>query len=301
MDKKILKQYLEKGLSTYEIAKLPNINMKHQTISYWIHKYNLQEFQKYKKKSKFKFEKIDNKDKAYILGFILGDGHINLKSQVSISVSLKDSDVVEHIARYINANVNKNYIFNKKQKKFPYANLSKNIKDITKFTGGYTKKERHFPRISNELERYLLLGFFDAEGCITWGRRKDYNRIWHKVSFTSQLKMLLGVQQMLLKYLNIATSITPKTGNDCYVLSFSAKKDVLKFLDYLYQDGDYIILKRKYDKYKALRLELEEFGGTTNKVQSRAEHTEYEGVETSSDIAIYLNNCNSIQAYHLDR
>ena len=46
---------------------------------------------------------------------------------------------------------------------------------------------------------------------------------------------------------------------DCFVIEFANRIDVLKFLNYIYQD-DFVVLKRKYLKYKALRLELEENG-----------------------------------------
>ena len=128
------------------------------------------------------------------------------------------------------------------------------------------KEERHYPKVKNEFERYLLQGFFEADGCITWGKRKDRNRIWHKVSFTSQLKLLEGVQQMLYKNIGISSVIRPKKNEGCYVIEFSNKEDVLKFINYIYpKDTDFIILQRKYLKANALRLELEEFGGNTNK------------------------------------
>ena len=47
----------------------------------------------------------------------------------------------------------------------------------------------------------------------------------------------------------------------------------MKFLGYIYQD-DFIVLKRKYLKYKALRLELEENGESRISEQYRAEPTE---------------------------
>lgn len=149
---------------------------------------------------------------------------------------------------------------NKKTRRFPRARIQKRIPDILKFTGGRLKVDRHYPRIREDLERYLIQGLFDADGCLTFGRRKDKNRIWQKISFTSQLKILEGVQQYLIKKLDISTILRPKSNEKCYVIEFANRIDVLKFLKHIYPNDSFIILKRKYLKYKALRLELEENG-----------------------------------------
>lgn len=257
MDKEFLKYCLEKGMSTRDIEKI--CDKKRSTISYWINKYDLKEYMKFQKKDNYKFEKIDTPEKAYTLGFVLADGCINNKN-VEIAVALRDKCVIDFIAKVINANVHTSTYLNKKTRQFPYARICKKITDITKFTGGYVKKDRHYPRVREDLERYLILGLFDADGCITWGRRKDKNRIWQKVLFASQLNILTGVQRYLINKLGISTVVRPKAKEDCYVLEFANKSDVIKFCKHIYPDEEFIILKRKYLKYKALRLELEENG-----------------------------------------
>ena len=87
--------------------------------------------------------------------------------------------------------------------------------------------------------------------------------MWQKVSFTSQLKLLEGIQKLLYN-IGISSTIRPKSNEDCYVITFSNKDDVLKFINYIYpKDDNFFILERKYLKANALRLELEEFGGNT--------------------------------------
>lgn len=267
MDKNFLKECLEKGMSTRDIEKI--CDKKRSTISYWIKKYNLIDSSHYKKHNNYRFEKIDTKEKAYTLGFMLADSAIT-KTNTETSVALKDKSVIEFIAKVIDGNVHYDYTFDKKARRFPRARTSKKVVDITKFTGGCAKSDRHFPRVRTDLERYLIQGLFDADGCITWGRRKDKNRIWQKVSFTSQLKILEGVQKYLINKLNISTVIRPKTNENCYVLEFSNLKDVIKFCEHIYPDEDFIILKRKHLKYKALRLELEGNGESLNQEQYRA-------------------------------
>lgn len=272
MDKTKLEEYLGKGLSTREISDICGLH--HNTVSYWIKKYGLTDKSRYKKTPNYKFNKIDTKEKAYCLGFILGDATIT-QTNTDICINLQDKSIIYFIQSIIGGNIIVNHHYDKKHRQFPSIRLIKKITDITKFTGGYNKVDRHYPIIRKDLEKYMIQGFFDAEGCITWGRRKDKNRIWHKISFTSQYHMLEGVQQYLYKQLGIVTKLKPKSDkSQCFVLEFANKTDVLKFADHLYKDNDMIILKRKYDKYNALRLELEEFGESHINGQYRAEPTE---------------------------
>jgi len=271
MDKIFLEDCLAKGMSTRKIEQICGKN--NRTVSYWINKYEIQDQSKYKKSKNYRFDKIDTKEKAYVLGFILADGAINEKT-TEISVALKDREIVDYIAGIIGGNVHIDNMFDKKTRRFPRIRLQKRIEDIKKFLGGYAKIDRHYPRVREDLERYLIQGFFDGDGCITWGRRKDKDRVWQKVSFNSQLKPLEGVQQYLLKNLSISTTIKPKGKEKCYILEFANKTDVLRFCQHIYPNEDYIILKRKYFKYNALRLELEENGESHIGGQYRAEPTE---------------------------
>ena len=273
MEKEQLKQWLIEGKSSRKIGEI--VGLSGRTVCYWIKKYDLKEYSKFQKRVALNLGKIDTREKAYALGFILCDGHIDEKSMVSVAVAQKDKEIVEFICTVIDSTLNFDSKFNAKQKQFPNYFTSRKINDIKKFTGGRLKTERHYPRVPKELERYLLQGAFDADGCITWGRRKDRNRIWQKVSFTSQQKILLGIQQAMYKNIGVSSMIAPKGNEKCYVMSICSKEAVLKFFDYIYPDEDFIISHRKYEKFQALRLELEEFGGTTDRpVQYRAEPTE---------------------------
>ncbi len=258
MNREYLEKCLNKGMSTRQIEK--DCGLNHRTISYWISKYGLNDKSKYRKYDNYKFEKIDTKEKAYILGFLLADSAIDEKNSVEISVTLNDKEVVEYISNILQCNIIYDHTIDKKARRFPRARFNKRIMDILKFTGGRLKVDRHYPRVRDDLERYLIQGVFDADGCLTFGRRKDKNRLWHKVSFTSQLKILEGVQQYLIKKLNISTTLRPKGKEKCYVLEFANLIDVITFLNHIYPNDSFVVLKRKYLKYKALRLELEENG-----------------------------------------
>lgn len=263
ISKSQLIEYLERGLSSRDIEKETGI--KYWNVLYYIKKYELNDINKYKKleyKEDF-FSNIDSKEKAYILGFFLGDGHITNDDKFILNVKKEDKEVLDFIC----SNIGGHYIIsnniNKDKKIFPHGTIKfanpQMIRDLKKLFGGRTKEERHIPIIKKNLEPYLVQGFFDAEGCITWGYRKDRDRIWQKLSFTSQYKMLFCIQKILIKN-NISTSIRPKGKEKCFVMENASKKSVIDLLDYIYSDKNFIILKRKYENQIALRLELGEFG-----------------------------------------
>ncbi len=254
--------FISHGLSSRESERITGIS--NSTINLVNSRYGLTKVFNKNKLDNYRFNKIDSKEKAYALGFILADSGIDNKYNVDIKIDIRDREVLEFISTVINSRVYDSYKINKKARQFPHSRTSKRIKDITKFTGGTKKECRHYPRIRKDLEPYLLQGFFDGDGCITWGYRKDRNRLWHKVSFTSSFSILEGLQQYLFKQ-GITTKVRPKSNENCGVLEFANKKDIIKFYNLVYSDKEFIILGRKYIKYNALRLELEENGETTKK------------------------------------
>lgn len=262
MNKEVLIQMLKEGKTHREIGLL--LGKGKSTVGYWINAYNLNQLSANKKpiyKDEYMFNKIDTKEKAYIIGYALADAYIS-DDVLEFCCAVNDKEMLDFISKYMGGNV-KTYPAYNSPKSFPNAKISIGNKSIiTDFKKHCSTKKstRHCPIIQKRLERYLVQGFFDGDGCITWGIRKDRNRIWQKVSFTSQLKVLEGVQQILLKHCDIATIIRPKGHDKCFVLEFSSKKNVLKFLNFIYPDNEFIILKRKHKKANALRLELDEFG-----------------------------------------
>ena len=256
--KEQLQEYLNQGLTNREIAE--KIGTTKSNVWHFIKKFDLRDNQEKIKLPSYQINKIDSEFKAYFLGFVACDASIDEKKMVEISVEKIDREVLDYFSPIIFSRVYIDNTLDKKTRRFPRARMSKKIKDITAFIGGPLKKNRHLPIVKKDYNRYLLLGAFDADGCLTWGRRKDKNRLWQKISFTTSIGIATSIQNILIKELDISTTIRPKANEkDVYVIEFGKKENVLKFLEYIYQD-DFIILKRKFLKYKALRLELEENG-----------------------------------------
>lgn len=286
MEKDILEKLLQEGKTHREIACITGISKSN--VGYWISKHNLNKFS-----CNFKNEilptnflsPINSKEKAYLVGFILGDGFISDNEVVEINQATTHKDTIEFLSKIINGKIKEDKTFNKKKRVFPHVSVIKKIPKIKMVLGGRLKSERHFPRVKEELMPYLVRGLFDTDGCFSFGVRKDRYRLWVKIQFTHHLKCLTGLQKFLLDKLNIASSVRIKSKERCYILDFNSIKNVLSFLSWLYQDTSFIPLKHKYNKFKAVRLKLEELGENCKRsIPSRAiEHNKsIEGVETRS-------------------
>lgn len=292
ISKELLENFLKEGKTTREIGLI--LGVANTTISRYIRNYNLNNLYSKPKYLPYHLTKIDSKELAYMLGFIIADSSIN-NEIVEISVAINDSELMDLFSPLLGIKSFEDLTLVKEKRRFPRIKLVRKIVGINKFIGGNKKKDRNVPIIQKDLEVYLIRGIFDADGCITWGYRKDRNRIWHKVSFTSSLGILTSVQKVLYK-IGISTIVRPKANEDCYVLEFANKKDILKFYNYLYADDSFIPLKRKFDNYNALRLELGELSENTNcTILSCATDLSVESAETTGELNGTLNNQSSTQ------
>lgn len=292
ISKELLENFLKEGKTTREIGLISGV--ANTAISRYIRNYNLNNLYSKPKYLPYHLTKIDSKELAYMLGFIIADSSIN-NEIVEISVAINDSELMDLFSPLLGIKSFEDLTLVKEKRRFPRIRLVRKIVGINKFIGGNKKKDRNVPIIQKDLEVYLIRGIFDADGCITWGYRKDRNRIWHKVSFTSSLGILTSVQKVLYK-IGISTIVRPKANEDCYVLEFTNKKDILKFYNYLYADKSFMPLKRKFDNYNALRLELGELSENTNcTILSCATDLSVESAETTGELNGTLNNQSSTQ------
>lgn len=190
----------------------------------------------------YKINKI-NEENAYLLGFIAADASITKTNYVDLKIEYNDRCILEYISNFVKCEIKDNLKTDKTKRIFPNSRCLFSFDKISMYLSGQMKKDRTLPQVPEYLNKNLLQGFFDGDGCITWGYRKDRNRLWQKISFTSSYKLLYSVQKLLTKY-NITTSIHPKTEEDCFVLEFSNEVDILKFFKIIYKSE--FKLERKY-------------------------------------------------------
>lgn len=217
-----------------------------------------------------KLEEIEPKKIAYLIGFLSGDGIYHNgcgKRSDRMGVSSTDLEVVNWINDNIEEFDKSNPILNNNLSRKIIATLPAYNKTFavkhSEFFNRYgilcKKEDRKIVNISNKNMRFFILGLFDADGCLTYSIRKDRDRISARVSFTHPSEGLLAtLQQYLLNMMGIPSSIKPKKGERCFVLSFSKIEHVENFCEWLYSDKDSIVLYRKYKTWEELQKLLED-------------------------------------------
>lgn len=205
------------------------------------------------------FEKIDSKEKAYILGLIYSDGSID-KDGYGFSFTSKD---YEQILLFKNLLDSEHKICEVKSfdsrtekiyKRYTIHICSKKItKDLIKIGLKNNKSfDCNFPKIDIQFIWHFIRGLFDGDGCICKMKKEG------SLSFSLILSgnLYLNIKSFFNKngLNNTKDQIkNSKNGKNIYSMKYSSFKD-LKFLyDNIYLDSENLRLERKYEIFRTLK------------------------------------------------
>lgn len=216
------------------------------------------------------FTNIQTEIQAYLLGFYVADGNLNLKrNTIRVKINEKDKEIIDLYQKFISpeARIRKNESFtmigttNKLITVNPTYQIDIANKKISEDLNllGYgerkTYKELSIPYLNNELTWHFIRGYFDGDGCIICSVRKPNKknreknfRISLKVQWTAKTKQLLSEIQKFLFGQNINSTIYYINKKDVYTLSICSKDSINKFFEKLYLHSNFY-LKRKFSKF----------------------------------------------------
>ena len=207
------------------------------------------------------FKCINTEEKAYILGFICADGHVE-KDRLNITVSIKDRDILEKI-RYA---MHSNHPIKEVQRTNPYKKTNRENLILSELMIGsvelvkplfnmglttnktYTLNGDILKYIPKYLIRDFLRGYFDGDGNVFFGRRYSSG---YKYNVN-----ICGNEDFLLKSFQVYFPSNNKLYKDlysrqCYVWKISQKDKVRDFMYYLYYNSS-IFLQRKYNEFRKI-------------------------------------------------
>ena len=259
-EKNIIDLYQNKNMSTVKIGK--KYGCSHKKIAKVLESYNIPRTgisrRKYRINENF-FDKIDNQDKAYILGFLYADGcNYKPKQTVSMSLQEEDFDILEKIRVCMGNEHPLEYIdySNKHDFGYTYKNqyrmliFSKHMCDSLDNIGMTPNKSLtlEFPRIDKELYRHFIRGYFDGDGSVYQSFVNENNKPV-TLTITSTLLFLEKIKQIISDELGIYAGIYDASNHNgiTKVLSMSTEASNI-FLDWLYLDAN-LYMQRKYDRY----------------------------------------------------
>lgn len=217
---------------------------------------------------------IDNEAKAYLLGFLYGDGtiinHIEKNGRVrfrtKLSINKNDEDLIlklKEIFPFFCIGEFDFGIYNSNSNaQSQISKSSEELYDDLMLNGLFPRKsyENAFrlklPNIDSNLIHHFIRGFFDADGSV-YTQKNRPNLI--RIEFCSVSKTFIYELDSYLKGLDINSwEITPvlpkgKSKQIVYKITFTKSKETLKLIDYMYNDST-ISLKRKADKCLSYKI-----------------------------------------------
>ena len=207
------------------------------------------------------FKCINTEEKAYILGFICADGHIE-RDRLNITVSIKDKDILEKIRKAIQSNhpikeVKRTNPYNKTDRRIlTLVELMIGSVELVKplFNMGLTTNKTYtlngdiLKYVPKYLMRDFLRGYFDGDGNVFFGRK--YNS-GYKYNIN-----ICGNEDFLLKSFQTYFPSNNKLYKDlhsrqCYVWKISQRDKIKDFMYYLYYNSS-ISLQRKYNEFRKI-------------------------------------------------
>jgi hypothetical protein len=256
------------GKCAQEISKIIGIKY-HQPVYNYFKKmgWTTLSREEYRRNTTYKVDKnffvdINTEEKAYILGFLCADGHIDTKNpRITITLSDKDYRLLEiirdamHSTHPIKRGIEHSNPYKKSKNKVLYQcfisiNGKELIEPLVKM--GISGKKTYsldssiMDYVPEHLTRHFLRGYFDGDGCISWDKRyKSGNK--STVHIAGNYDFLQG---SFNKYFPTNCNLRLyKKSAQCYDYTIQDKHEVLRFLAYLYNDAK-IYLERKYNLYR---------------------------------------------------
>jgi len=245
-----IKELYDDKIPSTKIASLFNLNSS--SIRDFLRRNNIklrrqsEAQRKYKINEKY-FDKINTQNKAYILGLLFADGcNYSKKSHVSLTLHDKDKKLLKKISKILQTNKPLRKVNNACALIIENKHISEQLNKL----GMVPRKSLilNFPDcIHPKFYNHFIRGYFDGDGSIYFD-----GQIW-RFSIISTEQFCNSIRK-IFDQLNVKTYFysAHKNNKNTFVLAMGKRKDILKVLDWLYDDAK-ICMERKYNNYLKLK------------------------------------------------
>lgn len=200
------------------------------------------------------FDEINTEEKAYLLGYILADGHISKNNHLMFGCQYCDIDILEKIKKSLKSN----HIVKFNKDGNPVLIMPCKYICEKLFSMGFTHNKSHevdFNKIisfvPNELMHHFIRGMFDGDGSIRYYNYDYVKGYQYHFGYTG----LYEVCEFVSKYLNIKTKIIRERNEEETYTTRITNAPLIKYIySVLYKDAT-IYCDRKYKTFNYV-LEL---------------------------------------------
>lgn len=260
-DKHLLQKLYKEHKSQTKVAKILDCNYK--TIASWMKKFDIKtlEAQGARKNNLNHeyFKTIDTEGKAYWLGFLMADGCVYKGSdkhsyRLQINLQASDKCILEKFQIAIESDYK---IIEKQVNGYDVVQLKINSTQLCQDLMRYGVVPRkslmcEMPKISYELIKHFIRGYFDGDGSISHARKKDSRfGSWH-LNIAGGEAMLVSIKEYFALH-DIKSAIYPIKHSKAKALETGDRINILKIFNLLYRDAT-VYLDRKYKKFKELQM-----------------------------------------------
>lgn len=193
------------------------------------------------------FEEINSNEKAYFLGLMYSDGSVTKNMAY---LKLKDEEIIIKFKESLKA---EQPIFHRSYDKYYSYQLiissQKFCQDLINL-GCFINKTKilRFPNIKEQYYKHFIRGFFDGDGCLQLNNNLSHCRFdltTASLEFLNDIRPIITQQAITNGYLG------KESKTNTYHLNYSGKQ-VIRIMNWLYEDSNNLYLTRKYNKYLIL-------------------------------------------------
>ena len=195
------------------------------------------------------FDDVDSEEKAYFLGFIIGDGFVG-KNTIKISLHSKDIEILEKFKLSISSNSPIKHFKSRCNQDHVLLNCcSEKLCQKLKSLGILNDKtisigSFNINQVPDVLFRHFMRGLFDADGNIFI---KNKSRSACRFSIIGNEKFLLKCQLKMMQSINIKQTklYRPRISDKVATMYYSGMNNICKIFDYLYKDSTVFLSRKK--------------------------------------------------------
>jgi len=182
------------------------------------------------------FDKIDDEETSYWLGFLYADGYTEKKG-LRLSLGKRDIEQLKRFRTFMKSN----HIFYSRPRSYDLGIWSESLSKKMLALGIVPRRGKFHsltkPQIPKNLQRHFIRGYIDGDGCIA----KD-----ERVIILGKKDILTWIMDIFHNELGInRTKFRKRRGT--YEISFGGREQAWKIIEFLYVDAT-IFMERKLEK-----------------------------------------------------